>query len=468
MAGGDIINVGKELPVAIRQDMGQIRLIRSGRKEQMEDKLLFGKYRIIKLLANGSGGEVFLAEHEKLGERRVIKQLRKNRPFYSERKQEAYTLRMLHHEAIPRIFDIEEDETACYIIEEDMGGETLKDFLTRQKCLPTSFISHYSIQLCEIIEYLHRNGILYLDVKPENIMICGDRISLIDFGGAIRKKDSSGVVFGTYGYAAPEQYDGAAEERSDVFGIGCVIGVMLGEGSKGRKELFGVYERCVQLLPEKRFSSVSALKEELQRLSGRTKKKKKKRAGKIPRYIGVAGVHTGAESGALCTLLATQCNEWEKGRIACIDMSKQRVFARLYESLYGEQEVVPERFMLQGICYVTHGTASVAAMYAAKGYSAVVLHFGVLSETDAEEFFRCDSRFVIGNLYPWRLGDWKELSARLHEMQGKQEITAVLTGGETELLPIRVKRVIELPYIGDVLSTAGKTGKRIRHLLFNL
>ena len=440
--------------------------MRSDRKEQMEEKLLFGKYRIIKLLANGSGGEVFLAEHEKLGERRVIKQLRKNRPFYEERKQEAYTLRALHHEAIPRIFDIEEDETACYIIEEDMGGETLKDFLVRQKCLPTSFISHYSIQLCEIIEYLHRNGILYLDVKPENIMICGDRISLIDFGGAIRRKDSSGVVFGTYGYAAPEQYEGVAGERSDVFGIGCVLGVMLGEGRKGRKELFTVYERCVQVLPEKRFPSVSALKEELQRLSGRTKKRRTKKGGKIPRYIGVIGVQTGAESGALCTLLATQCNEWEKGRIACIDLSEQRIFARLYESVYGEQEVVPEHFMLQGICYVPEGTISVATMYAAKGYSTVVLHFGTLSEVNMKEFFLCDSRFVLGNLYPWRLREWNELSVRLYEMQGKQEITAVITGGETELLPIRVSKVIELPYIGDVLSATGKMGKRIRRLLF--
>lgn len=465
MSGRDIINVGETLPAAIRQDKGQISLMGSGRKEQMEENLLFGKYRILRLLANGSGGEVFLAEHEKLGERRVIKQLRKNRPFYEERKQEAYTLRALHHEAIPRIFDMEEDETACYIIEEDMGGETLKDYLVRQKCLPTSFISHYSIQLCEIIEYLHQNGILYLDVKPENILICGDRISLIDFGGAIRKRDNSGVVFGTQGYAAPEQYDGTAEERSDVYGIGCVLGVMLGEGSKGRKELFTIYERCVQKLPEKRYPTVSAVREELQRLSGGTKEKRKKRAGKFPRYIGVIGVQKEAESGALCTLLARQCNEWEKGRIACIDMSAQRIFVRLYESMYGEQKTVPESFVLQGIRYVTEGTSSVAATYAAKGYTTVVLHFGTWSELHKEEFFRCNSRFVLGSLYPWRLREWKELSVRLSEMRGREEITAVITGGEAELLPFRVRKVIELPYIKDVLSVTGKTAKVIRKLL---
>lgn len=91
----------------------------------MEEELLFGKYRILKLLANGSGGEVFLAEHRGLGERRIMKRLFKNRPFYKERLEEAHTLRLLHHAAIPVIYDIEEDKDASYIIEEDMGGETL-------------------------------------------------------------------------------------------------------------------------------------------------------------------------------------------------------------------------------------------------------------------------------------------------------------------------------------------------------
>ena len=174
-AGSVIMRTGEKSP-AIRQNKRTnqpVSFRTAGRKEKMEEEFLFGKYRILKLLANGSGGEVFLAEHQVLGERRIIKRLLRNRPFYEERKKEAHTLKLLHHAAIHRIFDIEENETACYIIEEDMGGETLFDFLFRQKCLPTSFISHYSIQLCEIIEYLHQNGILYLDVKPENIIICG-------------------------------------------------------------------------------------------------------------------------------------------------------------------------------------------------------------------------------------------------------------------------------------------------------
>ncbi len=428
----------------------------------MKEELLFGKYRILKLLANGSGGEVFLTEHEILGEKRVVKRLLKNRPFYEERKREAHTLKLLHHAAIPRIYDIEEDETACYIIEEDMGGETLYDFLFRQKCLPTSFISHYSIQLCEIIEYLHGNGILYLDVKPENILICGDRLALVDFGGAIRKTEVPGVIFGTRGYAAPEQYRGLVEERSDVYGIGCVMGAMLGTGEKGRKELVKIYEKCVQENSERRYPNVSVLKKELQRVTYGTGKVIRRKRPNTAGYIGIADVYEGAESGAFCTLLAAHISDREKGRIACIDLSGRHRFEQLYESLFGTNKTVPDCFMLREVCYVTEGNSSLIGTYAAKGYTTILLYFGVLKSPLLSEFLRCDRRFVLGTVYPWRVRDWNAFSEELGDKRILQEITAVLTGGEEQMLPVRFGKVIELPYIEDALLSDRRTEKVLR------
>ena len=430
----------------------------------MEEELLFGKYRILRLLANGSGGEVFLAEHKNLGERRVIKRLLKNRPFFEERKQEAYTLKLLHHVAIPRIYDIEEDEAACYIIEEDMGGETLYDFLNRQKCLSLSFISHYSIQLCEIIEYLHQNGILYLDVKPENILIVEDKLTLIDFGGAIRKQEYSGVMFGTQGYAAPEQYNGMAGECSDVYGLGRVIEVMLGERSKGKEALFVICERCVRESPVNRYPSVSALKEDLQKVS-QGAAKKTRRKGRSPKYIGITGIHEGAESGAFCTLLATYLNDREHNRIACIDMSNQRIFERLYESLFGIRKAVPECFLLQGVCYVTEGSSAVIGAYSAKGYETILLCFGVWKERYAEEFFRCDKRFVLGELSPWRMSEWEVFAEAVTDGAVRKTLTAVITGGEREMLPIRFGKVVEMPYVADVLHIDRKIRKLFQSIV---
>ncbi|MCH5272470.1 MAG: serine/threonine protein kinase [Lachnospiraceae bacterium] len=435
----------------------------------MQEELLFGKYRILRLLANGSGGEVFLAEHKVLGERRVIKRLCKKRPFYRERLKEAHILKQLRHAAIPCIYDIEEDDDASYIIEEDMGGEPLNEVLIRQKCLPTSFISHYSIQLCEIIEYLHRKGILYLDVKPENLMINGDRLSLIDFGGATDKQGPQRVVFGTDGFAAPEQYRGEAREYSDVYGIGCIIGVMLGKGKKKGKELNEIYQRCVRPLPSERYQSVSELKEDLQRLcygkqkaGGNAKKAGAKENGTY--CIGVTGVHEGTDTAAVCTLLAGHFSEKEKGRIACIDLSGRFVFQKLFKSLFGGKKEIPEEFTLRGIRYVTGDSPSVIGSCAAQGFSVLVINFGSCFERFENEFFRCGSRFVLGDLYPWRLCDWEEFLNRLPKELLRHGVTALVAGGEAEEIPLRLHKVLYLPPLRDVLYPDPKTEEFIRKL----
>lgn len=435
----------------------------------MEERLLFGKYRVMRLLANGSGGEVFLAEHKVLGERRVIKRLCKKRPFYQERLREAHILKQLHHAAIPCIYDIEEDDTASYIIEEDMGGEPLNEILNRQKCLPTSIISHYSLQLCEIIEYLHQNGILYLDVKPENIMLNGDKISLIDFGGAVSRQGQYSVVFGTDGFAAPELYRGEAKESSDVYGIGCVIGVMLGEGNKKGKELYKIYQQCVQPQPVKRYRSVSELKEDLQKLcygkreNGQSRREKSA-AGRGALCVGVIGAHEGADTAAVCTLLAGHFSEREHRRIACIDLSGRFVFQKLFAGLFGREKAVPEEFALRGIHYITGNSSVVIGECAAQDFSVLVINFGTSFERFRDEFFRCGSRFVLGDVYPWHLCDWEELPCRLPDKVLKYGITALVTGGEAGELPLRLHKVSYLPPLRDVLYPDRKTERFFRKL----
>lgn len=423
----------------------------------MEEELLFGKYRIVRLLANGSGGEVFLTEHKRLGERRIIKRLYKRRPFYRERLREAHILKQLQHAAIPSIYDIEEDETASYIIEEDMGGEPLNEVLSRQKCLPTSFISYYSIQLCEIIEYLHGKGILYLDIKPDNLMISGDRLALIDFGGAMKKEGDERVLFGTDGYAAPEQYLGQGSERSDVYGIGRVIGVMLGQGNKRGKELMKIYSRCVQPSPEKRYRSVTELREALERLDHGRKRPAKQGGCSRFRYVGVTGVHEGVDTAAFCTVLAGYFRGREKGRIACLDVSGRRVFYGLYESLYGREQPDRHEFVLQGVHYVSGEVPTVIGACAAREFTVLVINFGSFSTKVQDEFFRCDCRFVLGDLYPWRIPFWEQLEKLLPEEVLRHGITALIGGGEAENMPLRIRRVHYLPAMRDVLAADRKT-----------
>lgn len=437
------------------------------RKERMKEDLLFGKYRILQLLANGSGGEVFLALHEALGQQRVIKRLCKHQPFFEERKKEADILKQLHHAAIPRIYDVEEDEEALYIVEEYIEGETLKEVLFRQKCVPTTFILFYSIQLCEIIEYLHGQGILYLDIKPENLMIHTDHLSLIDFGGATWQKEHQGVSFGTSGYAAPEQYTGEAQERSDVYGIGCVMGIMLGKEAADdpkQKELRRIVSRCTEVLPAKRFKSVAQLKKELQSVSYK-KQEKKPLQSRLPHSIGVLGVHEGADTAAFSMALAGYISEYEKGRVACIDLSGGEVFRSLYESLHGRKKECPKEFVLHGICFLSGEGKETVSRAMAKGYSVVVLSFGEGKSKNREEFLRCEKRFVVGDVYPWRTEAWENLPMRLLGLKTEDGVTALVSGGDAGELPIGFSAIKKMPRFSNLLHLDRKTERVLSRLV---
>lgn len=443
----------------------------------MESSTLFGKYRIVQLLANGSGGEVFLAEHLTLKERRIIKRLYKNRPFYEERKKEAQVLKCLHHAAIPLIYDMEEDEMAMYIIEEYMGGETLKEFLMRKQILPQSMILSYSIQLCEIIEYLHQSGFLYLDMKPENLMVDGERLSLIDFGAAISIDRSPAVMFGTDGYAAPEQEDGEAERRTDVFGIGCVIGEMIANKESCGKELRKIYQNCVQKVPERRIDSVRTLKEELSLLYNGKKREGRKRKGSAVEYIGLIGAHEGADTMAFGAALAGYFREREQGRIAYIEMTGKSRHRELYQSLYGAQRSVPEEFSFCGIHFFS-GSSVRMAECSAKGYSVIIMDFGYPCETVSfegtpdkerlEEFYRCQTQFVVGDMYPWRLSSWKTLLRKLPQRFLTERLTAVVMNGECSELPVKTARVVKIPDFPDVMHPNKKTEKVFQKVIHSI
>ena len=106
-------------------------------------------------------------------------------------KNEVTSLRNLKHPNIPIIYDIEEDEDYYYIIEEFIEGESLRAYRLNHGFITESKVLDFTIQLCDVIDTLHssKESILYLDLKPNNIIICKDVLKLIDFGAAILEKE---------------------------------------------------------------------------------------------------------------------------------------------------------------------------------------------------------------------------------------------------------------------------------------
>ena len=244
--------------------------------------VLFGKYQICGILGTGRAGTVFLAVHLELEEYRAIKRVAKSFLNYDHFRKEALILKELRHPGIPIIYDVEEDESYSYLIEEYLEGESLFDLVKRKGHLSKELTIFYGIQLTNIIHYLHSAGpdpILHLDLQPKNLLLCHDTIKLIDFGLAASLEDANvpGERYGTVGCAAPEQYkkDQVLDERTDLYAIGAILhylysGRFPGQshtgGSLRDTDLSGIINRCIKEEKEERFLSAQELGERLLQL----------------------------------------------------------------------------------------------------------------------------------------------------------------------------------------------------------
>ena len=189
------------------------------------------RYQIIEEIHHGSNSIVYSAKDRKLSSYWAIKKIPKHNSAASTLMAEAEILTGLNHPALPRIRDIEEDNNSFYIIMDLVQGENLRTYLKLQHPIPQNLVVSWGIRLCDVLSYLHKNKIIYRDMKPSNIMMSKEskyNIKLIDFGIArvLKNPDMEDTTaLGSFGYAAPEQYgdDAKTDERTDVYGLGVTL-----------------------------------------------------------------------------------------------------------------------------------------------------------------------------------------------------------------------------------------------------
>ena len=239
---------------------------------RIDTKFLFGKYRIISTLGAGSSGTVYLAEHLKLKVYRAIKCIPKdtarNTSNFSEEEllKEASLLKNLNHPGIPLIYDIDEDDRFFYMIEEFIQGDSLEDLILHQETIPEEQLINYGIQICAVLDYLHHLSpypVLYEDLKPEHIILCGNQIKIIDFGIAsfITVLGKNIQLYGTDGYAAPEAVNGnAVTAASDIYSLGKVLETLAGACTPGCSEtLTHIIKKAADPNLDSRYRSASDL-----------------------------------------------------------------------------------------------------------------------------------------------------------------------------------------------------------------
>jgi hypothetical protein len=194
-----------------------------------------GRFEIQRLLGAGGMGRVFLARDVRLDEPVAIKFVRAEHatnPSVVERlRREVRLCRPLSHRAIVRVHDFHESADGLpFVSMEFVEGQTLRDWLDRHdhRVAVTQARSLLAI-VCEGLAYAHGEGVVHLDLKPDNIMVDEGlaRARILDFGigkaSGREGLDSSQVGTGTPYYMAPEQErsDGV-DHRADVFSFGAI------------------------------------------------------------------------------------------------------------------------------------------------------------------------------------------------------------------------------------------------------
>ncbi|HSR26179.1 MAG TPA: tetratricopeptide repeat protein, partial [Candidatus Eisenbacteria bacterium] len=196
--------------------------------------LVADQYRIAGCLAYGGLGWIYLAEDERVANRWVVLKglLNTKDPAAMEAAlSERRFLARVEHPNVVRIYNFVQQGDAGYIVMEYVGGQTLKDVLKERRRsdlgpLPLELAIAYILAILPAFAHLHSLGLIYNDFKPDNVMLHGDDVKLIDLGAVTRLGDPNGVIYGTEGYQAPEVSTSGPSIASDLYTIGRCLAML--------------------------------------------------------------------------------------------------------------------------------------------------------------------------------------------------------------------------------------------------
>ena len=189
-------------------------------------------YKIIKKIASGGMGDVYLGEHEKLEKKVAIKSLHKNlatdTSFRERFSQEAKTHATLDHPNIVKLLDYKESKEGLFLIMEYVDGKQLDEHIKKVTGpIPEKELIALFAQVLDAIGYAHEEGLVHRDIKPSNIMIDKKgRIKVLDFGIAKMQEQEkgltkTGVQIGTASYMSPEQVNAEKLDKlTDIYSLG--------------------------------------------------------------------------------------------------------------------------------------------------------------------------------------------------------------------------------------------------------
>ena len=216
-----------------------------GLTKSMIGQKLDGRYRIVRPLGAGGFGQTYVAEDTRRPGNPpcVVKVLQpaSSDPEFLEVarrlfRSEAETLETLgHHDQIPRLLAFFEQDQDFFLVQELVEGSPLTDELVPGERWSISRVRSLLSEVLEILVFIHDQGVIHRDIKPDNIIRrqVDQKLVLVDFGSVKQVRNqalvtdqptSVTVVVGTPGYMASEQSQGKPRASSDLYSLG-IIGV---------------------------------------------------------------------------------------------------------------------------------------------------------------------------------------------------------------------------------------------------
>ena len=220
-------------------------------------------YRWVKVLAQGGMGDVCIVEHIELGERRVMKVLKRellSDAHFTERlRAEARILVSMRHPRLVEVRDFGFTKSGrAFLVTELLQGLTLREAVAQA--------GHFSVpkaldvvrQTLEGLVVVHERGFVHRDLKPDNLFLVDNlesdepSVKILDFGvakvlGADTRLEvgliaatQTGIIIGTPAYLAPEQILARpVSAKTDIYALGCVLYHMLASRAPfaGRSQL---------------------------------------------------------------------------------------------------------------------------------------------------------------------------------------------------------------------------------------
>lgn len=242
-----------------------------------------GQYEVLGVLAHGGLGWIYLANDRNVSGRVVVlKGLAQSLAAHDRAVADAERefLADITHPGIIKIFNFIDDPRGDLIVIEYAPGPSLRN-RRRDGVISPDIAIGYVLEILPALEYLHSRGVVYNDLKPDNIIITEDQVKLIDLG-AVSGIASFGYIYGTKGFQAPEVAQVGPSVASDIYTVGRTLASLIcdlpledgafapGIPSPSDEPLFRRYLSLYRLLvratdpdPAKRFRNVRELKTQL-------------------------------------------------------------------------------------------------------------------------------------------------------------------------------------------------------------